>query len=268
MTTVQVKCGDAEKLREHCSPDSVDLVFGSPPYFARRTYGLPDGVGRMSVDQWVHFMANVTRQALEISRGVVAWVVSGGTVDGVYQNGCERLLCQFPKSAMRPCIWTKNSAPSGNGGWFSNSWEYILCFSRSWPLPYFSVAEIATPLKYRTGGTFRQRGVNGKRTERSKQSRYPTHTVRRRMPNVVHATVGGGHMGSPLAHENEAPFPESLVEYFLPCLCPPGGMVLDPFCGSGTTLAVARRLGRNAIGLDIRESQVELSKRRLEEIEK
>lgn len=65
-----------------------------------------------------------------------------------------------------------------------------------------------------------------------------------------------------LAHENEAPFPESLVEPFIKCYCPPGGVVLDPFCGSGTTLSVAKRLDRNSIGMDIRESQVLLTLRR------
>lgn len=86
------------------------------------------------------------------------------------------------------------------------------------------------------------------------------------LSDVVKCVVGGGRMGSKLAHENEAPFPESLVEFFVKSFCPPGGMVLDPFCGSGTTLSVAIRLGRNATGIDIRESQTELSRRRLDEL--
>ena len=48
-----------------------------------------------------------------------------------------------------------------------------------------------------------------------------------------------------------AVFPEKLVE---PCIlagCPKGGLVLDPFMGSGTTGVVARRLGRGFIGIDI-----------------
>lgn len=73
-------------------------------------------------------------------------------------------------------------------------------------------------------------------------------------------------MGSKLAHENEAPFPEKLAEFFIKSFCPPGGTVLDPFCGSGTVAAVAERLGRNSIGYDIRESQIELTKRRLTEV--
>ena len=82
--------------------------------------------------------------------------------------------------------------------------------------------------------------------------------------NVITCSVGGGRMGSPLAHSNEAPFPESLAEPFVLSFCPPAGTLLDPFCGSGTSLAVAIKHGRRAIGFDIRESQVDLTSRRLE----
>lgn len=81
--------------------------------------------------------------------------------------------------------------------------------------------------------------------------------------NVIKVSVGGGTLGSPLAHRNEAPFPEKLVEPFVRCFCPPGGIVLDPFAGSGTTLAVAVAWGRRALGCDLRESQVALARERL-----
>jgi hypothetical protein len=67
-----------------------------------------------------------------------------------------------------------------------------------------------------------------------------------------------------LAHENEVPFPEALAEFFVRSFCPPGGLVLDCFSGSGTTGAVAVRHGRRFAGCDIRPSQVELSRRRIE----
>jgi hypothetical protein len=79
----------------------------------------------------------------------------------------------------------------------------------------------------------------------------------------VDCVVGGNQMGSRLAHENEAPFPETLPERFVRSFCPSGGLVLDPFTGSGTTLAVAVRCGRRALGCDLRPSQVELTRRRL-----
>jgi len=84
--------------------------------------------------------------------------------------------------------------------------------------------------------------------------------------NVIECLVGGGVMGSRTCHENEAPFPEKLAEFFISSFCPPGGTALDPFCGSGTVPAVAARLGRQWIGIDIRDSQVALTKRRLREV--
>lgn len=84
--------------------------------------------------------------------------------------------------------------------------------------------------------------------------------------NVISCKVGGGLMGSRLCHENEAPFPESLAEFFIRSFCPVGGIVLDPFCGSGTTLAVADRCGRKWIGIEIRQSQIDLSWQRISEL--
>jgi hypothetical protein len=81
--------------------------------------------------------------------------------------------------------------------------------------------------------------------------------------NLYKTIVGGGVMGHPIAHENEAPFPVALVEFFIKSLCPPGGRVLDPFCGSGTTADAAERTGRNSIMCDLRASQCELTRRRL-----
>ena len=78
--------------------------------------------------------------------------------------------------------------------------------------------------------------------------------------------MGGGHLGSKLAHENEAPFPEDLAAFFICACCPQNGTVADPFVGSGTSIAVALKHGRKAVGIDYRESQIALTKRRIEEV--
>jgi DNA modification methylase len=75
-------------------------------------------------------------------------------------------------------------------------------------------------------------------------------------------------MGSKLAHENEAPFPEKLVEFFIRSFCPPGGVTVDCFSGSGTTAATAEQLGRKWVAIDIRQSQCDLTAKRIERIEK
>ncbi len=64
----------------------------------------------------------------------------------------------------------------------------------------------------------------------------------------------------PYAGAHFATMPEKLVE---PCIlagCPMGGLVLDPFVGSGTVVAVAQRLGRLGVGVDL--SYQDLSKER------
>ena len=80
--------------------------------------------------------------------------------------------------------------------------------------------------------------------------------------SVQRLNVGGGLMGDEICHENEAPFPERLAEFFVRSCCPEGGWCLDPFSGSGTTAAVCQQWGRNCIGVDLRESQTELGRRR------
>jgi hypothetical protein len=85
--------------------------------------------------------------------------------------------------------------------------------------------------------------------------------------NIIHLNVGGGLMGGDeFASKNEAPFPEALAEFFVLSFCPPGGLACDPFSGSGTTAAVAKKHGRNFTGCDLRLSQVELGRRRLESV--
>jgi site-specific DNA-methyltransferase (adenine-specific) len=59
--------------------------------------------------------------------------------------------------------------------------------------------------------------------------------------------------------------PLKLLERIIRAASEPGGLVIDPFCGSGTTLHAAARLGRDAAGSDIGELAVETSARRLRE---
>lgn len=59
-----------------------------------------------------------------------------------------------------------------------------------------------------------------------------------------------------------ATFPRELPERCIKAGCPEGGIVLDPFAGSGTTLAVARDLGRKSIGIELSPEYVKLIERR------
>lgn len=60
-----------------------------------------------------------------------------------------------------------------------------------------------------------------------------------------------------------APFPEALVERCLAAGCAPGGIVLDPYAGSGTTLAVAARRGHPSIGIELNPQYCKLVAERM-----
>ncbi|MCC6677504.1 MAG: site-specific DNA-methyltransferase [Phycisphaerales bacterium] len=58
--------------------------------------------------------------------------------------------------------------------------------------------------------------------------------------------------------------PVALLELLIRACCPPGGLVLDPCCGSGTTLVAALRAGRRAVGCDTSEAAVAIARQRLD----
>ncbi len=61
-----------------------------------------------------------------------------------------------------------------------------------------------------------------------------------------------------------APFPEDLCRIPILSTCPKNGVVLDPFCGTGTTMFVAQQLERQSIGIDLSAAYLEIAKNRCE----
>jgi len=59
-----------------------------------------------------------------------------------------------------------------------------------------------------------------------------------------------------------APYPVDLCRMPIRATCPPGGIVLDPFCGTGTTMLAARNLGRRSVGIDIAEQYLAIAAER------
>lgn len=79
----------------------------------------------------------------------------------------------------------------------------------------------------------------------------------RMMSSVIYARSCHGFA------ENETQKPEEIVTPLIEYSVPKGGLVVDVFAGSGTTLAVAKQTGRRAIGVEIREAQCEVIAKRL-----
>lgn len=62
-----------------------------------------------------------------------------------------------------------------------------------------------------------------------------------------------------------AVYPEIIVQECLNLTTEPNDLVLDPFLGSGTTAVVAKKMGRNYMGIDINESYCQIAKDRVKE---
>jgi len=70
---------------------------------------------------------------------------------------------------------------------------------------------------------------------------------------------------NPLKRKHPAPFPDQIPFDFIQCFCPPGGIVLDPFMGSGSTAVAAKKLRRNYIGFDISREYCDIAEKRVEQ---
>jgi len=68
----------------------------------------------------------------------------------------------------------------------------------------------------------------------------------------------------PFPEAHFATFPEALVEPCIRAGCPGGGIVLDPFMGSGTTALVAKKLNRHFLGIELNPAYIEIANRRLQ----
>lgn len=256
----------------------VDLIVTSPPYEDARTYGI--GFAVKGAD-WVTWAADRFMLCLDRCDGLVAWVVAGRTRGYQWSATPALLMAELHRRGAvlrNPLIYKRVGIPgSGGPDWFRSDYEWIVCATKhkrrlSWAdntamghAPKFPAG--GAPSHHSKDGRVNRPRLAEKRPDGSRQVRKYNPPDRANPGNVIQCHGGGGHMGSKLAHENEAPFPERIPDWFIRSCCPPGGTVLDPFCGSGTTCSVAQRLGRNSIGIDIRQSQIDIARRRLDETE-
>ena len=113
-----------------------------------------------------------------------------------------------------------------------------------------------------------------KQKEAKQQGMHTFYTHNRRMYYSLTKNIPTVWQINPEAHnfrkelgidaDHFAVFPCELVKIPILSSCPPNGIVLDPFCGSGTTLVVAKQLGRHYVGIDINEKYCQIAQRRIE----
>jgi DNA modification methylase len=274
-----VLCGDSRIAIENLAPQSVDTIVTSPPYFSQRDYYHPDQIGSETTPEtYITNLVSVFRAAKRVLKDTgTLWVNLGDK----YQDGelcgmpwrCALALVQDGWILRSDIIWHKpNAMPSSVKTRPTTDHEYIFMFSKS-KTYYYDADSIREPhvtfsenSKMKGGrGHF---GKNGGTPENGKnkgnqnlhhgqwdKAFHPKGRNKRTVWNVPLSKFRDAHF---------AVFPEALVE---PCVLagsPKGGVVLDPFFGSGTTGLVAKKNQRSFIGIELNPEYCEMAKSRLE----
>jgi modification methylase len=244
--------GDCVAAMDALPEGTADLVFADPPYNLRLENELrrPDNSKVDAVDDgWDQFASVAeydafTRAWLTAARRVLKdsgaiWVI--GSYHNIFRVGA--LLQDLGFWILNDVIWRKaNPMPNFRGRRFTNAHETLI-----W----------ATKSREQKSYTFNYEAMKALNDELQMRSDWhlPICAGGERLKDETGAK----------AHSTQKP--EALLHRVLLASTNPGDVVLDPFFGSGTTGAVAKRLGRRFIGIERDPSYVRLAQARIDAVE-
>lgn len=248
-------CSDCIEGMKLLPDNSVDLVVTSPPYDNLRTYN--------------GFEIDFTETGKQIYRvlkegGIAAMVIQDQTVDFGKSLTSFRTIIDWCDNAgfklFENVIYKKFGA---EGAWWSKRFrvdhEYIPIFLKGKRPLYFNKESLKIPSKW-AGVTMT--GVATRMTNGKTMNSRPITINETKCRGTIweYLTCGDGEK---MKHLHPATFPDKLPFDLIQCFCPEGGIVLDPFVGSGTTAIAAKKLNRNYIGIDISEEYCDLARKRI-----
>jgi site-specific DNA-methyltransferase (adenine-specific)/site-specific DNA-methyltransferase (cytosine-N4-specific) len=250
----------------------VDLFFTSPPYADARAYS------RIKPDEYVDWFLPFAVAMLDAATDQGSLIINiknrvakGGPLRGQRHPYVFQLVLALQDMGWRwieTYIWSKpNAVPGKFGPRTKDAFEYVFHFAKG-QKPFFDVDAVRVP--YKTTPEEIQRRAddkNGRRTTEAGFGRDRTTTYRHGGAdpgNVISVPQSyNQHSGVP----HTAAMPEGLAAFFVNAACPPGGVIVDPFAGSGTTAVAALRRGRKVGGLDIHEKFVTVAGERIASME-
>ncbi len=267
-SNVNIFLGDCKDVLQDLPDNSVDLIFTSPPYADQRknTYG------GIHPNKYVEWFLPISEQLLRVLKPTGTFVlnIKEKVVNGERSTYVIELILEMRKQGW---LWTeefiwhkKNSYPGKWPNRFRDAWERLLQFNKNKKFNMYQ-EEVMIPV-----GDWAKKRLQ-KLSERDKirdisrvgsgfgknisnwlgrEMVYPT--------NVLHLATECNNK------QHSAAFPESLPEWFIKLFTKENDVVLDPFMGSGTTIFVAQRMNRQAIGIEIVPEYFNLVKSKLDEI--
>lgn len=263
--TTDIYQGDSKEQLKLLPDHSVDLIVTSPPYADQRksTYG---GINH---EKYVDWFLPISKQLLRVLKPTGTFIlnIKEKVVDGERSTYVMELIFEMRKQGW---LWTeefiwhkKNCYPGKWPNRFRDAWERLLQFNVNRKFHMYQ-EEVMVPMgdwantrlkklsdtdkirdNSRVGSGFGKNISNWL----SRDKAYPT--------NVLHLATECSNK------KHSAAFPEEIPEWFIKLFTKEDDTVLDPFMGSGTTLVVANRMKRNAIGIDIIPEYCEMAKNQL-----
>lgn len=242
----QILAGDCLEVLRTLPETCVDLVFADPPYNLQLSQDLwrPEMTRVDAVDEaWDQFGSfqeydEFSRRWLGACRRVLKdtgtlWVI--GTYHNIFRLGA--ILQDLGFWILNDVVWIKtNPMPNFRGVRFTNAHETLIWASKRQGSKY----------------TFNHHAMKALNDDLQMRSDW-----------VLPICTGAERIrvNGEKAHPTQKP--EALLYRVLLAASNPGGIVLDPFFGTGTTGVVAKRLGRQWIGIERQMSYVEIARRRI-----
>ena len=280
--------GDAAVLLRTLGADSVHCCVTSPPYFNLRDYGASGQLGQEATpEEYIKRLVEVFREVRRVLRpDGTLWLnigdsyTSGGRKTRDFDKkpkdliGIPWMLAFALRSdgwyLRQDIIWHKpNAMPESVRDRCTKSHEYIFLLSKS-ERYHFDADAIREPFttpprtgirrSYRSGCVSSFDMEHGHLKQSGNFAGLPLNPAGRNKRDVWTIST------SSFKGANFAVFPEKLVDPCIQAGCPQGGIVLDPFMGSGTTGVVAKRLGRRFIGIDINADYCTMAIKRIADV--
>jgi site-specific DNA-methyltransferase (adenine-specific) len=196
--------------------------------------------------------------------GVVVWVVNDQVKNGGETGSSFKQALKFMEIGFTlydTMIYHKNGAPFPETGRYSQVFEYMFVFSKGTPKTINLLKD--KPNRWAGHTNFGDPSKREKEGTLKKVDKFVISEFGTRY-NVWYINNGKGFSSKDdIAFEHPAIFPESLAEDHILSWSNEGDYILDPMCGSGTTLKMSKLNNRNYVGIDINEEYVDLSNRRV-----
>lgn len=255
--------GDCREKLRSLPDESVDLIFTSPPYADQRknTYG------GIHPDDYVEWFLPVSEQLLRVLKPTGTFVlnIKEKVVNGERSTYVLELILSMRKQGW---LWTeefiwhkKNCYPGKWPNRFRDAWERLLQFNKSRKFHMYQEA-VMVPM----GNWAKSRLRNLSETDKMRDNSRVGSGFGKNISNWLNREMAYPtnvlHLATEYSNKNHsAAFPEELPEWFIKLFTQEGDTVLDPFMGSGTTLLVANRMRRHAVGIEIVPEYVEMVKK-------